>query len=496
MRYKSRRPKLPQSNPWLVMVLLWVLAGLVLPKLFRERQPSSFQPSPVLTDRFADHPSQSSSLGDNSSSASSFASAFHIVSALTQQVSAASGGESYVISQAEYDAWRQSQGQPLQSIANLQLGEVETIYRSNWDQGNCHTYQTPLDVVCLDTMLAFGVEDGKTFFAALSANPRTAALDVIRRRADYRRRQASTTFNSSLDSADRSTFSNPSTHPQASGYAFNRALPITNTDPYLRRWVITGDASPSSSQVRVADRPTDPSPTDQSPNSARSGVDNSRTARSPFDVIKDQISGLFGVKPSKPKPVLNASTIYATAKPFTVEVWIQVDSGYAPASGIVLKPNGLILTNHHVIADDPAVLVRLADGRQFNGQVITSDQTVDLALVQLQGVENLPVAKFAESTKDVAIGNTVYAIGSPEGSHWKMTEAQVIQTDSLCGSRALDRKCIRTPDGFLHPGNSGGPLLNAQGEVIGLNRAIQESTGQGVSIPIEIIQSFIRSKAR
>lgn len=488
MRYKTRRPKLPQANPWFLMVLLWVLAGLVLPKLFREKQsPSLSQPAPVSTDRLADRPRQLSNLGSNSGSASSFASAFEVVSALTQQVSAVSAGESYGISQAEYDVWRQTQGQPLQSIANLQPGEVEAIYRFNWEQGNCHIYQTPLDVVCLDTMLAFGVEDGKTFFAALSNDPKSAALDVIRRRTDYRRRQASTTFNGSPNRADRPALTNP----QASGYAFNRALPITNTDPSLRRWVITGNVLPGgSSQVRVADRPID-----HSPNPDRTDRDNARTARSPFDVIKDQIGGLFGVKPSKPKPALDSSTIYAAAKPFTVEVWIQVDSGYAPASGIILKPNGLILTNYHVIADDPAVLVRLADGRRLNGQVVTSDQTVDLALVQLQGVENLPVAKLAESTKEVAIGNTVYAIGSPEGSHWKMTQAQVLETDSLCGSRALDRKCIRTPDGFLHPGNSGGPLLNAQGEVIGLNRAIQESTGQGVSIPIEIIQNFIRSKA-
>jgi S1-C subfamily serine protease len=195
---------------------------------------------------------------------------------------------------------------------------------------------------------------------------------------------------------------------------------------------------------------------------------------------------------STPLAELDASTLYANAKPFTVELWINVDGGYAPATGIILRSDGLILTNYHVISDNPAPSVHLPDGRKFTGQVITSDASVDLALVKIQGVDGLPVAKLADSTQDVQIGDTVYAIGSPMGAHWKLTQAQVMRTDSICGSRALDRQCIRTPSGFLYPGNSGGPLLNTKGEVIGVNRAIQESTGQGVSIPIEIVKAFVQ----
>lgn len=492
MRYKSRRPKLPQSNPWVVMILLWLLAGLVLPKLFKERHTaSSSQSFPASTDRFADRTSQPVGLRADSDRTADFATAFQVVSALTQQAGSASVGETYGITQARYDAWRRTQGQPTQSIEQLQMNEVQAIYRASWDQGICGSYLKPLDVVCLDTMITFGAEDGKTFFAALSPDPKTAALDVIRRRADYRRRQTNPAFSYSPNRANRPAVVNP----PGSEFALDRALPTINTDPYLRRWIITRDSSGSSPQV--ADRPTvrpTVRPIDQSPQPDRADTEPSQTARSPIDIIKDRIGGLFGNKPTQHKPALDSSGIYATAKPFTVEVWIRVASGYAPASGIILKPDGLILTNYHVIADDPTVSVSLADGRKFSGQVIASDPTIDLALVQLQGATNLPIAQLADSTKDVLIGNTVYAIGSPEGSHWKMTQAQVMETDSLCGSRALDRKCIRTPEGFLHPGNSGGPLLNSQGEVIGLNRAIQESTGQGVSIPVEIIQSFIRSR--
>ncbi|MEP0911787.1 trypsin-like peptidase domain-containing protein [Leptolyngbya sp. GB1-A1] len=169
---------------------------------------------------------------------------------------------------------------------------------------------------------------------------------------------------------------------------------------------------------------------------------------------------------------------------FTVEVWINTDSGIAPASGIIIRSDGLILTNHHVIANG-LLHVKTKDGKQFSGRTIASDSSLDLALVQLDGAANLPTAPLAQSA-NVKAGDTVRAIGHPMGSHWKQTEASVIVVNSDCGLQALDGNCIRTPSGFLYPGNSGGPLLNDRGEVIGINRAIQESTGEGVSIPIEI----------
>ncbi len=169
---------------------------------------------------------------------------------------------------------------------------------------------------------------------------------------------------------------------------------------------------------------------------------------------------------------------------FTAEIWIQTNAGAAPASGIIVREDGLILTNHHVIANG-LLYVKLKDGRQFQGQTIASDHSLDLALVQLDGAANLPVAPLAQSS-NVKVGDTVKAIGSPMGSHWKHTEASVIATDSDCGLQALNGRCIRTPSDFLYPGNSGGPLLNDRGEVIGVNRAIQESSGEGVSVPIEV----------
>lgn len=92
------------------------------------------------------------------------------------------------------------------------------------------------------------------------------------------------------------------------------------------------------------------------------------------------------------------------------------------------------------------------------------------------------------------MGDKVYAIGSPHGKSWTLSTATVIELNSTCANGTSPLRCIRTPSGFLYPGNSGGPLINASGEVIGVNRAVQQSTGEGVSIPIETVQQFLAQR--
>lgn len=191
-----------------------------------------------------------------------------------------------------------------------------------------------------------------------------------------------------------------------------------------------------------------------------------------------------------PSPIeLDPDTIHHQAQPFTVEVWIETATSFAPAAGVLISASGLVLTNHHVINGTTFHFVRLADGKDYQGQIIASDPALDLALIQLEGASNLPVATLAIDSTHVGVGDTVYAIGSPAESHWKMTTAQVIAVQSSCGLAAL--ACIRTPQGFLQPGNSGGPLLDQFGQVVGINRAIQQQTGEGVSIPVETVKQFI-----
>jgi S1-C subfamily serine protease len=136
----------------------------------------------------------------------------------------------------------------------------------------------------------------------------------------------------------------------------------------------------------------------------------------------------------------------------------------------------------------------LADGRKFTGRVTSIDPELDLALIQLDRASGLPTAPFAQNSSQLKVGDMVYAIGSPLGESWKMTTAQVIELNSTCANGASPLRCIRTPKDFLHPGNSGGPLIDNQGDVIGVNRAVQQSTGEGVSIPVETIQHFLDNR--
>ena len=166
-----------------------------------------------------------------------------------------------------------------------------------------------------------------------------------------------------------------------------------------------------------------------------------------------------------------------------------------------MSADGLILTNAHVVErnSNPTIHIRnqandQQSEQQYPGQTIAVDRQLDLALVQASGASNLTVAPLAQTTAQVKTGDTVYAIGSPEGEHWKITTTQVLAVQSPCGLPSL--KCIRSPKGFLEPGNSGGPLLDQSGTVIGINRALQESTGEGVSIPVEAVQDFLEKVKR
>ncbi|MBD1849942.1 trypsin-like peptidase domain-containing protein [Leptolyngbya sp. FACHB-711] len=500
MQAKPRRPRRPrrrkpQSNSWLLMAVVWLPVALVLPRLlqgnFSASQNELNRPT-ADAPAAADYPRG----GTASPRLAGFENAFQAVTGLSQQIDPSSQTREG-ITQAQYDRWRQSQGQLPQPIANLQPSEVEAIYQTYWQQGNCGSYIAPLDIACLDTMLAFGTEDGRSFLAALSPNPQQAAIEVTRRRIAYRQRQQT----SSLSGITPSGMDSASADPQSlmAGLVRDQALQaFLIRDRAGGNRLATQPPGRSLAESNFSDTPQatfqpNPNRSVRSPNRPPSPHGDS-DAGSPFpnwSQIKGLLPSWLRGKDADPLVVLDSSTLYANAKPFTVELWIHVDSGYAPAAGIILRSDGLVLTNHHVTANNPTPTIHLADGRKFAGRVIISDPAIDLALVQIEGANGLPTANLADSTKDVQTGDTVYAIGSPMGTHWKMSQAQVMRTDSLCGSRALDRQCIRTPSGFLYPGNSGGPLLNNKGEVIGVNRAIQESTGQGVSIPIEIVQQFL-----
>jgi S1-C subfamily serine protease len=155
-------------------------------------------------------------------------------------------------------------------------------------------------------------------------------------------------------------------------------------------------------------------------------------------------------------------------------------------SGFIIDPNGMILTNAHVVSGADSVTVTLKDGRKLKGEVKGVDEPSDLAVVKIDG-KNLPVAPLGNS-KELKVGDWAIAVGNPLGLDNTVTLG-IISTISRSSAQVgiPDKRLdfIQT-DAAINPGNSGGPLLNEQGEVIGINTAIRaDAQGIGFAIPID-----------
>ncbi|HEY2347112.1 MAG TPA: DegQ family serine endoprotease [Xanthomonadaceae bacterium] len=169
------------------------------------------------------------------------------------------------------------------------------------------------------------------------------------------------------------------------------------------------------------------------------------------------------------------------------------DEGTAIGSGFIISADGKILTNHHVVDGADRVIVHLADRREFTAKVIGSDPTSDVALLKVQAT-GLPFLKLADA-KTLKPGQWVVAIGSPFGLDHSVTAGIV----SGVGRSSIDPGQQYVPfiqtDVPINRGNSGGPLLNTRGEVVGINSQIFSMSGgyMGVSfaIPIETAMSAV-----
>ncbi|MFD4603418.1 S1C family serine protease [Streptomyces sp. NPDC058464] len=230
----------------------------------------------------------------------------------------------------------------------------------------------------------------------------------------------------------------------------------------------------------------------------------------------------------------DVATIAAAVSPSVVEVNATLSNGTSTGSGIIITSDGEIITNNHVISGAQSIKVSTSDGKSYTAEVVGTDSSKDLALLKLKGASGLSVATLGNSD-GVQVGDSVVAIGSPEGLTGTVTSGIVsalnrdvtVSTDEGqqeqqqgsggsgqwpfsfggqqfngdTGSSTTTYKAIQT-DASLNPGNSGGALIDAGGNIIGINSAMYSassdssssssdagSVGLGFAIPINTVKS-------
>lgn len=194
--------------------------------------------------------------------------------------------------------------------------------------------------------------------------------------------------------------------------------------------------------------------------------------RSPFD---DFFSEFFGQAPGQQR-----------------ERQIQTPKRSGAGSGVILTEDGYIVTNNHVVAEADELLVKLNDNREFKARIIGLDETTDLALIKIEA-DDLPAIKVGDSSK-ASLGEWVLAIGNPFGLTGTVTAGVVSAKARTLNATGGIESFIQT-DAAINPGNSGGALVNAKGELIGINAMLYSRTGSfsgyGFAIPTSIMQRVV-----
>ena len=154
-------------------------------------------------------------------------------------------------------------------------------------------------------------------------------------------------------------------------------------------------------------------------------------------------------------------------------------------SGVIIDSSGIILTNNHVVQGRKDIEVRLSDGREFKAEDVKTDPNTDLAVIRIKGAKNLTAARLGNS-EQVEVGDWVLALGHPFGLEGTVTAGIVSAKGRGIGVPA--RASFIQTDAAINPGNSGGPLVNLDGEVIGINTAISSSSGgnQGIGFAVPV----------
>lgn len=202
------------------------------------------------------------------------------------------------------------------------------------------------------------------------------------------------------------------------------------------------------------------------------------------DTIQSEIQTTFPLPDSFSAEL---TTLFTRVQPGIVQVYTE---GRGGGTGVIWQDDGRIITNNHVVpADDAQVKISLFDGRTLDAQVLRRNPELDLALLQITG-EGFQALPFADSSK-LRVGEWVFAIGHPWGQRWVITAGIASSTSSVQTRNHTSIQYIKSDVG-LAPGNSGGPLLNADGAVVGINSMILGGD-LAVSIPSSAVNTWLAS---
>ncbi|WP_199740160.1 S1C family serine protease [Saccharopolyspora rhizosphaerae] len=212
----------------------------------------------------------------------------------------------------------------------------------------------------------------------------------------------------------------------------------------------------------------------------------------------------YGLVSQVSQPAASPQATASAVQPSVVSLNITSPQGKSTGSGVVVDEGGRILTNHHVVekAGGGPVTVTFNDGKKAQARVVEQDPGRDLAVVQAEGVRDLQPAKLAYGS-ELEVGQQVIAVGSPLGLPGTVTSGIVsaMHRSVPTGKGAGLGDAIQT-DAAINPGNSGGPLVNMDGEVIGINTAVasgkngSEAAGLGFTVPIDQARPLVDGPVR
>lgn len=166
----------------------------------------------------------------------------------------------------------------------------------------------------------------------------------------------------------------------------------------------------------------------------------------------------------------------------------QPEERRASGSGFIIREDGYLVTNAHVVSEAERIQVKLADGRRFEGRLIGQDDRVDLALVKIEAT-GLPVAALGDSNR-LRVGEFVLALGHPFGLEQTVSFGIVSRKGAPLMVAAPGFDFIQT-DAAVNPGNSGGPLVNMAGEVVGINSMAARNGSIGFAIPVNLVKALL-----